>query len=428
MLKNKLTEGKFKGDAVIWTVFLFLCIISIIEVFSASSHLSFKTGNYLSPVLKHCALLAVGVVVMICTMNIKCRYFKLITPFALLFSFLMLIIVLCVGESTNGSQRWIDFLGIQFQPSEIAKGALILATAQILSAMQTPEGADKRAFKYIMIVCVFIIPLIMVENLSTAALLCIVVFMMMFIGKVPKLQLGRLLGIVALTLATVVTMVMVFGNDEAAAADKMKDNKHLIVQQQTEEKDENVLEKVFHRFDTWKARIDNFLSDEYVAPEDLDLNGKDAQTSHANIAIATSNLIGKGPGNSVERDFLSQAFSDFIYAIIIEEMGIFGAFIVCMLYIILLFRTATIANRCANTFPALLIMGFAMLLVVQAMFNMAVAVGLVPVTGQPLPLISKGGTSTIINCAYIGVILSVSYSAKKKDDMDEEPVLTKAAA
>ncbi len=425
---NKLTEGKFKGDAVIWSVFFFLCIISIIEVFSASSHLSFKTGNYLSPVLKHCALLAVGVVVMICTMNIKCRYFKLITPFALLFSFLMLIIVLCVGESTNGSQRWIDFLGIQFQPSEIAKGALILATAQILSAMQTPEGADKRAFKYIMIVCVFIIPLIMVENLSTAALLCIVVFMMMFIGKVPKLQLGRLLGIVALTLATVVTMVMVFGNDEAAAADKMKDNKHLIVQQQTEEKDENVLEKVFHRFDTWKARIDNFLSDEYVAPEDLDLNGKDAQTSHANIAIATSNLIGKGPGNSVERDFLSQAFSDFIYAIIIEEMGIFGAFIVCMLYIILLFRTATIANRCANTFPALLIMGFAMLLVVQAMFNMAVAVGLVPVTGQPLPLISKGGTSTIINCAYIGVILSVSYSAKKKDDMEEEPALSKAAA
>ena len=425
---NKLTEGKFKGDAVIWSVFFFLCIISIIEVFSASSHLSFKTGNYLSPVLKHCALLAVGVVVMICTMNIKCRYFKLITPVALLFSFLMLIIVLCVGESTNGSQRWIDFLGIQFQPSEIAKGALILATAQILSAMQTPEGADKRAFKYIMIVCVFIIPLIMVENLSTAALLCIVVFMMMFIGKVPKLQLGRLLGIVALTLATVVTMVMVFGNDEAAAADKMKDNKHLIVQQQTEEKDENVLEKVFHRFDTWKARIDNFLSDEYVAPEDLDLNGKDAQTSHANIAIATSNLIGKGPGNSVERDFLSQAFSDFIYAIIIEEMGIFGAFIVCMLYIILLFRTATIANRCANTFPALLIMGFAMLLVVQAMFNMAVAVGLVPVTGQPLPLISKGGTSTIINCVYIGVILSVSYSAKKKDDMDEEPALSKAAA
>ena len=153
-----------------------------------------------------------------------------------------------------------------------------------------------------------------------------------------------------------------------------------------------------------------------MAPEDVDINGKDAQTSHANIAIASSNVIGKGPGNSVERDFLSQAFSDFIYAIIIEELGILGAVFVCMLYIVLLFRTASIANRCANTFPALLIMGFALLLVVQALFNMAVAVGLVPVTGQPLPLISKGGTSTIINCAYIGVILSVSYSAKKRDE------------
>lgn len=423
---NKLTEGRFKGDAVIWSVFFFLCIISIVEVFSASSHLSFKTGNYLSPVLKHCGLLFVGVVVMICVMNIKCRYFKLITPVALLLSFLMLIVVLCVGETTNGSQRWLEILGIQFQPSEIAKGALILATAQILSAMQTPTGADKRAFKYIMIVCVFIIPLIMVENLSTAALLCIVILLMMFIGKVPKVQLGRLLGSVTLLIALVITVVMVFGDDKKAV-DNTNNDKQLIVQQ-TEKKDENVIEKVFHRFDTWKARIDKFTSNSYVAPEDLDLNGKDAQTSHANIAIASSNLIGKGPGNSVERDFLSQAFSDFIYAIIIEETGIFGAFIVCMLYIILLFRTATIANRCANTFPALLIMGFAMLLVVQAMFNMAVAVGLAPVTGQPLPLISKGGTSTIINCAYIGVILSVSYSAKKKDETDNEQSNKKAAA
>ena len=427
MLKDKTTEGKFKGDAVIWSVFFFLCIISIIEVFSASSHLSFKSGDYLAPVLYHCMLLAVGVVVMIVTMNIPCRYFKLATPLALIISFFMLVIVFFVGESTNGSQRWIAIFGIQFQPSEIAKGAIVLATAQILSAMQTSDGADKRAFKYIMIVCLLIVPLIMVENLSTAVLICTVVFLMMFIGKVPKVQLGRLLGIVALSVALVVTMVMVFGHDKDELAAEAS-GKQVMVQQQAEEEDENVLEKIFHRFDTWKGRIDKFLSDDYVAPRDLDLNGKDAQTSHANIAIASSNLIGKGPGNSVERDFLSQAFSDFIYAIIIEEMGLFGAFVVCMLYVILLFRTATIANRCANTFPALLIMGFAMLLVVQAMFNMAVAVGLVPVTGQPLPLISKGGTSTIINCVYIGVILSVSYSAKKKDDVDADPVVRKAAA
>ena len=139
MSKDNVTESKFKGDAVIWSVFFFLCLISIIEVFSASSNLSFKTGNYLGPVLKHCALLAVGVVVMVCTMNIKCRYFKIVTPFALLLSFILLIVVFFVGESTNGSQRWIEILGIQFQPSEIAKGTLILATAQ---AMQTAAATS----------------------------------------------------------------------------------------------------------------------------------------------------------------------------------------------------------------------------------------------------------------------------------------------
>lgn len=414
MSDRSVTESKFKGDAVIWSVFFFLCLISIIEVFSASSNLSFKTGNYLGPVLKHCALLAVGVVVMVCTMNIKCRYFKIVTPVALLFSIVMLIVVFFVGESTNGSQRWIEFLGIQFQPSEIAKGTLILATAQILSAMQTPEGTDRRAIKYILVVCACIIPLIMVENLSTAVLLCVVIFIMMFIGKVPGQQLGRLLGVTMLIIAVAVSAIMFFGHDKER---DMKEGAPQAMVEQAEAKDESVVEKIFHRFDTWKSRIDKFLSNEYVAPEDVDINGKDAQTSHANIAIASSNVIGKGPGNSVERDFLSQAFSDFIYAIIIEELGIVGAAFVCMLYIVLLFRTATIANRCANTFPALLIMGFAMLLVAQAMFNMAVAVGLAPVTGQPLPLISKGGTSTIINCAYIGVILSVSYSAKKRDDI-----------
>jgi len=230
MLKNKLTEGKFKGDAVIWTVFLFLCIISIVEVYSAASNLSFKSGNYIEPALKHTGLLLVGIVVMIFTMNIKCRYFKIVTPFALLFSFILLVIVLCIGESTNGSQRWIDLGIVQFQPSELAKGAIVLATAQILSAMQTPTGADKRAFKYILVVCAMIIPLIMVENLSTAVLLCTVVFLMMFIGKVPKAQLGKLLGTVMLALALVVTMVMVFGHDEKKEA--AQSPKQQLVQQE----------------------------------------------------------------------------------------------------------------------------------------------------------------------------------------------------
>ncbi len=422
---DRLLKLKIKGDGIIWMVFFFLCIISIIEVFSASSTLTFKSGSYFGPVLRHTGLLLIGVVFMVATMNIKCKYFKIVTPFALFLSLFMLIAVLAVGQSTNGAQRWIGLFGIQFQPSELAKGALILAEAQILSAMQTENGADRRAFKYICWLSLPFVLLIAMENLSTAALLCATIFIMMFIGRVPKSQLNRTIGVVVLMAAIGISIIMLMGKDEpniTAQSEKMSMTEQV---ENPEKKDR--LSKIFHRADTWKARIDKFLSNKEIAPADYDLD-KDGQVAHANIAIASSNVVGKGPGNSVERDFLSQAFSDFIYAIIIEEMGIWGAFGVCLLYIILLFRTATIANRCANAFPALLIMGIALLLVTQAFFNMMVAVGLVPVTGQPLPLISRGGTSTIMNCVYIGIILSVSYTAKKKDDDDKKKGLKPALA
>jgi len=407
---NKKLGNIFKGDKVIWMVFFFLCMVSIVEVYSASSSLSYKGGNYWSPILKHCGILAIGTFMMVVVLNVKCKYFKLVTPFLLLFSFVTLLWVLVAGQATNDANRWMNFLGIQFQPSEIGKGALVLAVAQILSAMQTNEGADKKAFKYILIVSAIIVLPIVPENLSTAMLISVTVVLMMFIGRVPLQQIGKLLGVVALIGVVGITMVMLVGTDEKKAADKQ-----VLTEQVAVEKEEpSKAEKLLHRMDTWKARINKFLSSEEVAPEDYDLD-KDAQVGHANIAIASSNIVGKGPGNSNERDFLSQAFSDFIYAIIIEEMGIEGAAMVALLYIILLFRTGRIANRCENSFPALLAMGIALLLVTQALFNMLVAVGLAPVTGQPLPLISKGGTSTIINCIYIGVILSISRSARKKE-------------
>jgi cell division protein FtsW len=411
---DKLGKLKIKGDGIIWAVFFILCIISIIEVFSASSGLTYKGGSYFKPMIYHTVLLVVGVVFMIVTMNVKCKYFKLVTPFALLLSLIMLIAVLVVGQTTNGAQRWIDLFGIQFQPSELAKGAVILAEAQILSAMQTVDGADRHAFRYILSVSLPILFLIGIENLSTAGLLFLTILIMMFIGRVPKRQLLRTVGFILVCAAVFIGAIMLLGKSEREA---VADDKMVLTEQVEAPQSKSVVEKVFHRFDTWKARIEKFLDFREIPPEEVDLD-KDAQVSHANIAIASSNVIGKGPGNSVERDFLSQAFSDFIYAIIIEEMGIWGAFIVCLLYIVLLFRTATIANRCANAFPALLIMGIALLLVTQAMFNMCVAVGLAPVTGQPLPLISKGGTSTIVNCVYIGVILSVSYTAKRKDEVE----------
>ena len=414
-MSNKI-GNIFKGDKVIWMVFFFLCMISIIEVYSASSTLSYKSGNFMGPVIKHMAILVGGVFVMICMLKVKCKYFKIVTPFMIFISIVLLLWVLLAGQSTNGASRWISLVGIQFQPSEIAKGTLVLAVAQILSAMQNENGADKRAFKYILTISAVMIFPIMLENMSTAMLLCITIFFMMIIGRVPGKLLGKLAGIVLLTIVFAISMVMLLGHDEEKLAKTNDTFTEQVATEQSEKK--NTVQKMFHRMDTWKARIDHFLDTKPVSPEEVDLD-KDAQVAHANIAIASSNVMGKGPGNSVERDFLSQAFSDFIYAIIIEEMGVPGGLFVAFLYIILLFRTGRIANRCENNFPAFLAMGLAILLVTQALFNMAVAVGLAPVTGQPLPLISRGGTSSIINCMYVGIILSISRTAKKKEGADK---------
>ena len=409
----KSLNNIFKGDKVIWMVFFLLCMISIVEVYSASSTLSYKGGNYWAPLLKHGGMLFIGFIVMIVVMNIKCRYFKIATLPALVLSVLMLIGVLLTGGVTNGASRWIEVMGIQFQPSELGKGALVLAVAQILSAMQTEAGAAKKAFKYILFLSAAIIIPISFENLSTALLASLTVLLMMFVGRVPLKQIGKLLGVGALTVVFALALVMAVGTDEEKNAPKQNlTEQTTLVEEETEE---NFIGKLFHRADTWKARINRFLNKEYVAPKDYDLD-KDGQIGHANIAIASSNILGKGPGNSNERDFLSQAFSDFISAIIIEEMSIIGAFFVAFLYIVILMRSGQIAGRCENSFPAFLAMGIAFLLVTQALFNMAVAVGLAPVTGQPLPLISKGGTSTIINCLYIGMLLSISRFAKKRDN------------
>lgn len=418
-MSNNTLNNLFKGDKVIWMVFFFLCIISVVEVFSASSSLTYKGGDYWSPIIKHVGILLLGIFAMLCTLNTPCKYFKILTPLLIIFSFCTLIWVLIAGHSTNGAQRWISLIGIQFQPSELAKGTMVLATAQILSAMQMDRGADKNAFKYILVVGVFLVFPIMLENLSTAALLAAVIFMMMIIGRVPARQLWKLVGVVAVAAVFMFTLIMVVGHDQGTA--RPIGNNTGQVQQREEGK--GTLAKIFHRADTWKSRIDKFMDGKAVSPDDVDLD-KDAQVAHANIAIASSNVLGKGPGNSVERDFLSQAFSDFIYSIIIEEMGIEGAAFVAILYIILLFRTGKITNRCENNFPAFLAMGLALLLVTQALFNMCVAVGLAPVTGQPLPLVSKGGTSTIINCVYVGVILSVSRSAKKQKEGRETAGVT----
>ena len=423
---NKKIGNIFKGDKVIWMVFFFLCMISIVEVFSASSNLTYKSQNYMGPIIYHSVMIMVGVVVAVVTLNVPCRYFKLMTPFLLILSALTLLWVLVGGESINGANRVISLMGFTFQPSEIAKGTMVLVTAQILSAMQRETGADRKAFKYILMILLPTTFLIGIENLSTAALLFAVIVLMMFIGRVPMMQMGKLVGVLAVAVVAFVALVIILGGVEESRATAENHMTETVAQpggDPAADKDAIKAGGVFHRFATWRNRILKHFNNEDVPAENYDLE-ENFQVGHANIAIASSGIIGKGPGNSVERDYLPQAFSDFIYAIIIEEMGILGAAFVAFLYIVLLYRAARIASRCENNFPAFLIMGLSLLLVVQATFNMMVAVGLAPVTGQPLPLISKGGTSTIINCAYIGAILSVSRSAKMNKAVKEINDLT----
>ena len=396
-----LIKDLFKGDKVIWIIFLFLCLISVVEVFSAASTLTYKSGDHWGPITQHSVILMVGAFIVVLVHNIPCKYFSVLPFFLLPLSCILLLFVMgmgiITGDRVNGAARWMTFFGIQFQPSELAKMAVIIVTAFILSKFQEEDGATPKAFKYIMWIIGIVFILIAPENGSTAALLAGVVFLMMLIGRVPWRQIGRLVGIIGVTLSLLITVIVVIPP--------------------------SVYENVpgTHRFSTWQSRIKGFFEDKGAIPAakfDID---KDAQVAHANIAIATSNVIGKMPGNSVQRDFLSQAFSDFIFAIVIEELGLLGGAFIVMLYLWLLIRAGRIAKRSDKHFPAFLVMGIALLLVSQAMLNMMEAVGLFPVTGQPLPLISKGGTSTLINCAYIGMILSVSrYVADKEAQRQQE--------
>ena len=397
-----LLKSLFKGDKVIWTIFLFLCLTSIIEVFSAASTLTYKSGDYWAPISQHSFYLLLGAGVVIAVHKLPCKLYRLLPVLTLPLSLVLLVAVM-FAPRVNEAGRWLSVGGIQFQPSEFGKMAVISSIALILSIMQEERGAHPRAFKWVMAIMLLVCGLIAPENASTAGMLFGVGVLLMYIGRVPLLQLGKLLGGIIVCVSVAGAAIWVTPNETLDEIPGM------------------------HRAVTWKNRVKDFSSGERPAPEMYDID-KNGQVAHAHIAVATSHLVGKMPGNSVERDFLSQAFSDFIYAIIIEELGLVGGAGVALLYVFLLIRAGRIAGQCDKKYLSLLVMGIALLMVTQALVNMMVAVGLFPVTGQPLPLISKGGTSTFFNCAYIGIILGVSrYVEDKKNAPKPEEESAQAA-
>ncbi|MDD3077676.1 MAG: FtsW/RodA/SpoVE family cell cycle protein [Paludibacter sp.] len=397
---DNLLKKYLKGDATLWIVFIMLCVVSIIEMYSASSTLAYKAANHTAPMLRHVSFLAGGALIAVGVHLIPYRYIRLMAYVGLGLSVILLILVLFKGHSENDASRWLDIGGIQFQPSELAKLSVLIVAADFISRIRDQKKDENKYFRNTLIMLAIVCPLILLENFSTAFILFGVVYIMMFIGRVSLKKLGLLASALILAMALGFAMIKVVP--------------------------EKYMPSVFDRAYTWVARIDRFSSDKDKETNKYVITDENRQVQHGRIAIARGGLFGVMPGNSVERDYLPQAYSDFIYAIIVEELGLFGGIFVILLYLILLFRAGRIATESPTVFPAVLVIGLSLMIVIQAFVNMSVATSLGPVTGQPLPLVSRGGTSILITCIYFGIIFGITRQIKEEgqpvdENMDEKP-------
>ncbi len=367
-----------RGDRVIWMVIILLSVISILAVYSSTGTLAYKlrggnTGYYL---IKQIIFLSVGVFIIIATSAVPYKYYSRMAQIFLFIAIPVLALTLVTGPSINEARRWLTLPGTGFtiQPSDFAKLAIIMYVARILSLRQDQITEFKGAYFQIIWPVVLVCGLIMPANLSTAAILFVTAMTLMFVGRIPFKFLALTIGggVLILTIFITISLYLDRGG----------------------------------RIATWKSRIENFVSGEET--ED------NFQVNRAKIAVVNGGLIGRGPGNSTQRNYLPHPYSDFIYAIIIEEYGLIGGTFVLFLYIWLFFRAGLIVRRSNRTFAALLALGLSMGLVLQAMINMAVAVNLVPVTGQTLPFVSMGGSSILFTSISLGMILSVSYGVEEE--------------
>ena len=393
--EKKERRQLLNGDRTIWAMVFILCAISLIEVFSASSRLTFGKSSFLTPIISHTIHLCMGLFGMWLVHLLHYKWYRFFPIILVPLSIIFLGILSFRSMNSSGAERWINLGFFQLQPSELGKIGVIMLTAYWLSKLKPDDELSQiNTFWKIMGLTGFICALIVGENLSTAILLAGVIYVMMILGGIAWRRILVLTGIVMGSGIVAVLLLLYI------PAQTIRDSRIIP-----------------DRAVTWQARIQDFLQTKnkpsayeyakFVAPEK-------PQETHANIAIASSNILGKGPGNSDERDYLQEASCDFIYAIIIEELGMAGGIIVMLVYIILLYRVGRIATKCREKYPAYLAMGLGMLLGLQAFINMSVAVGLFPVTGQPLPLISKGGTSVLMTSGCIGMLLGISNVLEKE--------------
>lgn len=358
------TDKHIQGDPVIWLVVILLSLVGILVVYSATGSLAYRVagGNTEKFLIRHSMMVALSFFVMWVAHKIDYRYYAKITRYALIASVPLLLYAWLYGAEVNQARRWIElpFIGLQFQPSDLAKMALIAGLATMLAKRQSNIKDIKETLIPMLTWSFGICVLIAMTNISTAVLLFATCMLLFFIGRVPVKYLA---------------MLMVVGAFAGLIA-----------------------MKAGQRGDTAVSRITSFMNNTEVP----------YQVEQANIAIATGGVLGKGPGKSTQRNFLPEAYSDYAYAIIIEEYGIIGGVIVLLLYLVLLYRGMRVVANSDRAFGGLLSAGLTFLIVIQAMVNIGVVVGLGPVTGQTLPLISMGGTSLLFTGLSLGIVLSVS--------------------
>jgi cell division protein FtsW len=363
---------KVKGDKVIWGVVIILSLFSILAVYSSTTTLAYrhKQGNTEYYLIKHLSILIFGFLLMYFAHKIRYVYYARISQLAVIISVPLLLYTLIFGASINEASRWTTLPGvdIMFQPSDFAKLALIMFVARMLAKKQENIKEFNQAFIPIVLPVIVICFLILPANFSTAAILFVTCVVLMFIGRVNMKYLFGMAGIGAVLL--VLFIAFLYFSPKSGG-----------------------------RLGTWQNRIENFSNGD---------SEENFQVEQSKIAIAGGGVIGKLPGNSMQKNFLPNPFNDFIYAIITEEYGLIGAILVLLMYLILLFRGIIIVARAPGNYGAFLAIGVTFSLVFQAMINMAVATNLLPVTGQPLPLVSMGGTSIWFTSIAIGIILSVS--------------------
>lgn len=373
----------FKGDPVIWAVIFLLSVFSLLAVYSSTGTLAyrFQGGNTSYYILKHTTILAMGIVIIYVTHLIPYKYFSRISQLMLMISIPLLLVTLVYGVTRNQASRWLSVPGLSltFQTSDIAKLAIVMYTARILSKKQEKIKDFKEAFRPLIIPLLLVCALVMPANLSTALLIFTTAFILMFIGRVNLKYLFGMVGIIVVLLGIFIAV--------ALSADWEG------------------------RIGTWKNRIESYASS---GDED------NYQVNQAKIAIVSGGLVKLRPGKSIQRNFLPHPYSDFIYAIVIEEYGLAGGIIVLALYLYLLFRAAVLVRKSSRTFPAFLAIGLAVMITFQALINMAVVVNLLPVTGQPLPMISMGGSSLLFTCVALGIIQSVSRGIKSQQEAAEK--------